>query len=374
MLESRRRLPLARVSNMNHLSASYESKVLRQGLDLFGRTIWHVPGCFRIARWLGPSYSLRCVVFHNVADSESAFTRGLGVTITSKDFESALRFLTRYYTPVCLQDVLAVHDGHRLPERPVLVTFDDAYASVLEVAAPMCREYSVPAVYFVNAGVLDNRDLAFDNLVCYAANTMGLEAINQVAGIFAAKPIELRSLKDVFRYFVPALSLATREAFRKVLVKELKNSEYELAVQAGLYLTSPQVEELAAFNFEVGNHTYTHVNCRQVTGEDLNAEIDRNKTELEHLSRQNVRSFSVPYGASEDLSDKLVRHLERTGHKAAFLAEGTPNNPCTGCFSVNRVSISCAGDAALFSKIEMLPRFRAMRRWQSSKVRSGTSW
>src|SRR5262245_32605865 len=112
--------------------------VQRAVANLTAGTLRHMPCRFRIARILGPSYSLRCVLFHDVADEESHFTRGLGVTITAHAFENALRFLTKHYNPVRLQDVLESADSRSLPSRPLLVTFDDAYASVFQIAAPLC--------------------------------------------------------------------------------------------------------------------------------------------------------------------------------------------------------------------------------------------
>ena len=74
--------------------------------------------------------------------------------------------------------MIADSDGRGLPPRPVLVTFDDAYASVSEFAAPLCSKFGVPAVFFVNAACLDNRRLALENLVCYVANVFGMNTIN----------------------------------------------------------------------------------------------------------------------------------------------------------------------------------------------------
>ena len=82
----------------------------RAALRLAAGTLWRIPGRFSIARILGP-YSLRCVVFHNVSATESPFTKGMGVSVTPSDLEAALTFLTTYYTPVRLQDVLADGDG-----------------------------------------------------------------------------------------------------------------------------------------------------------------------------------------------------------------------------------------------------------------------
>ena len=127
---------------------------------------------------LGPSYSLRCVVFHNISAAQSPFTAGISVSISPERFEAALSFLTAHYTPVRLQDVLTDCDGRGLPPRALLVTFDDAYASVAEWRAPLCRQFGVPAVFFVNAAFLDNQRLAPDNLVCYVANVLGMDTIN----------------------------------------------------------------------------------------------------------------------------------------------------------------------------------------------------
>jgi peptidoglycan/xylan/chitin deacetylase (PgdA/CDA1 family) len=338
-------------------------------LDPVGRTGWYFPGCFAMAKLLG-RYSLRCVLFHNVSDKESSFTRGLGVTIPRSKFEAALKFLTKHYTPVGLRDVLAGADP--LPPRPVLVTFDDAYASVWESAAPLCHKLGVPAVFFVNPANLDNQQLALDNLVCHVANVFGLEAVSAaVRAVNAFQTFELHSLAQVFASFLPACSLAGREEFRAALLQSTRSTEHDLAAEAGLYLTSQQLRDLAAFDFEIGNHTYTHVNCRSLSREDLGQEIDRNKTVLEAISKRMVRSFSVPYGSSADLTPGLLAHLQRSGHEAIFLAESLANPPDADRFRLDRVSIHVASTAACFAKIEVLPRLRTIRNWMFGNSNGG---
>ena len=334
----------------------------RDALNLVAGTLWYIPGCFGIARFLGPRCSLRCVLFHDVSDTESFFTKGLGGTITRKNFEAALKFITKHYTPVSLQDVVADSDGRALPPRPVLVTFDDAYASVSEFAAPLCSKFGVPAVLFVTGVGLDNRQLALDNLVCYVANRFGLGTINAAAHVASGtKDIELRSLAHVFAHFLPAISPSAREVFRGALIQLTGINERELAAEAGLYLTSQQLRDLSTFNFEIGNHTYTHANCRSLSAGDFAGEIDRNKAVLEAVSGRKVRSFSVPYGSSVDLTTDLVVHLQRSGYEAVFLAEGRANPSPTDRTRLNRVSVKAGNHAALFSEIEVLPRLRAIR-------------
>src|ERR1700678_1232158 len=220
----------------------------RAALNLAAGSLWYAPGSFGMARLLGPRYTLRCVLFHEISDTESSFTKGLGVTTTRKDFEAALKFITRYYTPVSLQDVITDSDGQGLPRRPVLVTFDDAYASVREFAAPLCAKFGVPAVFFVNGACLDNRQLALENLLAYVANRTGLDTINAaIRSVNGAGAREVRSLIEVFSRFLPSSSLSGREAFRNALLELSQIDEGSLASEAGLYLSSQELRELAAF-------------------------------------------------------------------------------------------------------------------------------
>jgi|GEM_PF-1947878 len=334
----------------------------RTALDLAGRALWRIPGCFDIARLLGPSFSLRCVIFHDISDAESSLTKGMGVTVTRANFESALRFLAEHYTPVSLHEVLEQSGGRRLPPRPVLVTFDDAYASVVKFAAPLCRKFGVPAVFFVNAAFIDNQRLALDNLVCHVANSFGLDAVNAaIRAVDDKERIQVQSLTEVFSLFLPSISLPVRQGFCDALAQLARTSEQDLAREASLYLTSEQLRELGSSNFEIGNHTYTHVNCRSLSGSDFDEEIARNKTVLEDISGRAVRSFSVPYGSSADLTPELSSHLQSTGHQAIFLAESVANSKGADLFQLDRVSVKGRSDAERFSEIEILPRLRMLR-------------
>jgi len=138
-------------------------------------------------------------------------------------------------------------------------------------------------------------------------------------------------------------------------------NERQLAREAGLYLTRKEVCQLAASDFEIGNHTYTHVHCRSLSPEDIGEEVDRNRAELESLSGKKVRSFSVPYGSSADLRTDLVSHLRRSGHEAIFLSESVANTRGLDRWQVDRVSTHAGSNDGLFLDIEVLPRLRAIR-------------
>ena len=328
-------------------------------LDFAARAVWRIPGSFGIARLLGPSYKLRSIVFHDVSPTETRFTRGMHVNITPTDFEAALAFLVTHYTPVHLEDIL--DDSRDLPVRPVLVTFDDGYASAAEVAAPICKKFGVPALFFVNGAFLDNHRLAPDNLICYVANTLGLDPINAAARSLKNGNIpELRSLTDVFACLFPSISPRERQTFLNDLVRRAGFIERDLAQEAGLYMTRMQVRDLSV-DFEIGSHTYSHVRCRTLLAEDFGEELDRNQIELETLSEKKVRSFSVPYGSTADLTGNVTRHLRKAGHQVVFLSESVANPRKADFFRLDRVSIHTHSDDTMFCCLEILPRLRAVR-------------
>lgn len=341
----------------------------RAALDLAASMLWRVPGRFGIAGMLGNSYSLRCVVFHDVSVAESEFTRGMGVSVTPRQFEAALEFFAKYYSPVSLQEVLDHAHGRPLPPRAVLITFDDGYASLIEAAVPVCKRLDVPAVFFLNAISLNNERLSADNLVCYVANTRGMDLINAAArSLKRDSAARLTSFMDVFRRLFPSISLAEREGFLRALIDLARIHEPQLASEASLYLNTKQVRELASSNFEIGNHTRSHVHCRCLSRQEFCGEIDRNKMELEALSRTKVRSFSVPYGSSMDLSNDVLAHLKQSGHELIFLSQALAN-PCGGdrsCF--DRVGPRGHNDETLFQDLEILPRLRKIRDWRGNSV------
>lgn len=63
------------------------------------------------------------------------------------------------FTAICLADFVRWHRGDAaLPERPVLVTFDDGHRSNATLAAPALRERGQRAAFFITAGRVEAED------------------------------------------------------------------------------------------------------------------------------------------------------------------------------------------------------------------------
>jgi peptidoglycan/xylan/chitin deacetylase (PgdA/CDA1 family) len=68
------------------------------------------------------------------------------------------------FTPLSLTNLAVImqsfdqrlHDHENVPERPVVITFDDGYADFHEVALPVLERHGFPATVFVSTGWIDD--------------------------------------------------------------------------------------------------------------------------------------------------------------------------------------------------------------------------
>jgi peptidoglycan/xylan/chitin deacetylase (PgdA/CDA1 family) len=97
--------------------------------------------------------TLRVLMYHKVNDLSPN-----PITVPTAVFAEQMDLLgTLGYVPVSLADVRDYYvDGAPLPERAVLITFDDGYRDNLVNAFPILRGHDYPAVIFAPIGYLDD--------------------------------------------------------------------------------------------------------------------------------------------------------------------------------------------------------------------------
>jgi peptidoglycan/xylan/chitin deacetylase (PgdA/CDA1 family) len=80
-----------------------------------------------------------------------------GLTVQPADFAEQAAYLhAQGYTTISLYDlVAAVQQGAPLPERPVVITFDDGYRSLADYAVPALAAYGYTGTVFVITQLMD---------------------------------------------------------------------------------------------------------------------------------------------------------------------------------------------------------------------------
>lgn len=108
----------------------------------------------------GDERTLRVLMYHKVNDQLEN-----PVTVPTSRFAEQMGLLKEFgYTVVGLEAVLDHYvDGASLPEKAVLITFDDGYRDNLENALPALQAHGYPAVLFAPLGYVgDRRPLPHD--------------------------------------------------------------------------------------------------------------------------------------------------------------------------------------------------------------------
>ena len=305
------------------------------------------------------SVPLRSVLFHHIADRDSGFTRRLGVRMDVDVFRRRLSHLVRHYRPVALDDVRAALAGDALPPRALLVTIDDAYASVASTAAPILDELGVPSVFFVNGGFIDHREINIDNLVMYTAHVAGDAAVARavVRARPGGRPVDPAG---VLADLVPTMRLDEVAALRAALHDELDHDPLEAAAAEGLYLSTDQLQSLPT-SMTIASHTRSHVRCRMLDAGELDQQIAGNRRLLAEMTGQPIHGFSVPYGSHLDLPPSVESAIAAAGHDVTFLVEGQLNHGPLGAGPLLRVSVAKATPLGGAVELEVLPRLRRLR-------------
>lgn len=100
------------------------------------------------------------LVYHDIRDLPGTDE----YVVTSGMFREQMAFLKQQgYQPVSLQRFAEAAAGKsRLPEKPIVLSFDDGLASFRDIAMPVLAEYGFPAVLSVVTGWIDGQQVPSD--------------------------------------------------------------------------------------------------------------------------------------------------------------------------------------------------------------------
>lgn len=152
--------PLLRlVERSSRAKAPLASRVFgaRQALSAYRSAVKADGGWERFER--DYAKTLPVLLYHGVGPAKPGDSTGL--TVDPRKFERQMSWLKRHgYAPIRAQDWLAWRlEGKPLPPKPVLLTFDDAYADLVDYAFPVLREHAFTAAIFVVTGHVGGHNL-----------------------------------------------------------------------------------------------------------------------------------------------------------------------------------------------------------------------
>jgi peptidoglycan/xylan/chitin deacetylase (PgdA/CDA1 family) len=265
------------------------------------------------------------LMYHSVQEDPSLHADTLGGIIHSRRvFRQQMELLAREFHPLSL-DKLAIllRAEEKIPERSVIVTFDDGYRDNFENAMPILDQVGIAAAFYVTVECVENGRLPWPSRVRYALRTSRRETWRDPDG--ALWPLEIAAERD--RAFTKAceycckLTGAAQEALVTRIATEL-DAGYPPG-SAQLMMGWDEVRKLAEHGHVVGSHTLSHPNLAQLPIAEVRAELGLSRACLEEQLKRPVKHFSYPCPAlSPHWSEQTVQECQRAGYETAVVTDG----------------------------------------------------
>ena len=260
---------------------------------------------------------LRVVAFHRIdeIEAEPDLDPGL-VSATPGEFRAQMEVIARHYNAVHLDDLVAAHRGEKqLPQRAILLTFDDGYLDFADQAWPILKSFGLPAVLFVPTSFPDTPGPGFwwDRL--YAALTradqkrLALEGLGEFSLEEAAGR---RAAHRAIRGHVKSLPHVTAMDWLDGVIgnlAELPSIHRVLGWDA--------LRKLASEGLSVCSHSHLHALVTQLPPDELQKDLALSKRMIEEELGGDApaAAFAYPTCASDASSRQAVRDA---GYEIAF--------------------------------------------------------
>jgi peptidoglycan/xylan/chitin deacetylase (PgdA/CDA1 family) len=219
--------------------------------------------------------------------------------ITPEQFAEQMAVLAADgFTSLTLTEFQDAARGRRdLPERAVLITFDDGYADNYFVAWPIAQQFGLKINLFVCTGLVAEKSVpAFEKLTdCMQA-----------------------SRAEFPEFWQP--------------------------------LSWKQISEMTSAGVGLGFHSHNHMNVARMRADDLVADIDRGASLLESQLAFQPNAFAFPYGHYGSYSNETIGFLQQRGFEMFFTTElgRTPLDRSAGVFS--RIVVHTEDDVRTFRR------------------------
>ncbi len=235
------------------------------------------------------------------------------ISATPPVFETQLLEIARRANPISVADLrAAVRGERRLPDRPLLLTVDDAYEDFAEHAWPHLRKLGIPATLFVPTAYPGDptRRFWWDRL-SHALRTTTRRAL-EIDGVRLDLTDE-RSRLAAFRRLRGLVKSAAHE--RAMALVDGWCTTLDAAEGPSGVLDWTSLRSLAAEGVTIAAHSRTHPLLTRVDPASLLDEIAGSRDDLERELGFVPEVFAYPSG---DHNDAVVAGVARSGFELAF--------------------------------------------------------
>ncbi len=315
---------------------------LKMGISHLIKILLFQSGFFAVLRRLKPNPRLTILRYHAVVDPQENYYASPSICISRRDFERHVRYFTRRYHVISLDEAIEALQNHTpLPRNAVVFTFDDGYADNY-FACEVLKKYQATGTFYLTAACVDRQEPFWLFEVTYlplASQKKKLEIrVNGETQTFALT--NTRQRWQVVRSLVRLIKSHdrdVREQVRKQVRQQLSTADYCQRAEK-VMLTWHQVEEMLQAGMTIGAHTLTHLNLPNAHPDDARKEIRECKILLEQKLQTPIRHFSYPNSGPYKYYTREVRDMvEQSGYVSSVTSFAGFADHASDLFTLHRV-------------------------------------
>jgi len=284
--------------------------------------------------------------YHGVLSTECPENDArLNLAVTASQFERQMRELRLNWNPVSVEQIRqSIEEGVLLPDRAVLVSFDDGYRNNFTVAVPILEKYQIPAIVFITTDMIGTGKLVWaveliDRLVSWEQSQFTLGGTK-----YALPPPNTPERTWAVMAMMGAIrSLSSQELqpFKERIWSETtldlspnwKKELYE-------FMNWDEVRQLQKKGIAVGAHTVTHPVLSKLEPAELERELSESKQHIEQELGGLIDTLAYPFGSRYDYSDAVIDKARELGYKIGFTLTERRNHEVLESMRIDRICIS----------------------------------
>lgn len=252
--------------------------------------------------------------------------------MSSGMFREQIEYMKNNFNIVTMEEVIeAVNGTYELPDKALLLTFDDGYIDNYTFALPILEEFSVQGSFFIPGKTYSTHQLLDVNKIHYMLASADIKKLvvdvkNQMEH-YRGSEFDFAETDDLYNeYAIPNRfddgdTIFVKRMLQTVLPEKLRNiissnlfekyvgvTEEQLAYE--LYMTPEQIRTLKRHGMHIGIHGYDHYWLANLPKDEMHRDIDRALEVMDEFIDSKNWVMNYPYG---NYNDDVIEYISKKG-------------------------------------------------------------
>ncbi|MGB0466829.1 MAG: polysaccharide deacetylase family protein [Pontibacterium sp.] len=275
--------------------------------------------------------------------------------IDTEAFRQQIAYLSKTFELISLPEALNLMSHKKLRGRKAVITFDDGFQSVKDIALPILQEYSAPATIYLTGELADKARSAWFTRIILALSHTRVQEVRWQGNAYPLASAEQKSrLSQLIQHHLQQVTDVQIQAALSAFETSLK-VEVNPEIEAGSPFKILDRATISAMNnhplITWGAHLRSHEVLSKLADSEKNDQIKHAISAVKDLTGGDCRHFAYPGGRLQASDNSSPRLLTEAGVISSVTMNPGPVTTDTPLLHLNRYSV---GASTTFSRFKLM--------------------